>query len=79
MATCIHKSVETPEHWHNWRRNMSKETPEVAPEVTEEAPFITVDEAKYLVEKTNEVATTSHQDRNNMSVVVAKLVAIANH
>jgi hypothetical protein len=41
-------------------------------------PELTAEEAVYLVNKTDEVHTKSHADRNNMGLVVTKLVAIIN-
>ncbi len=43
-------------------------------------PELTRDEAAYLVGKLDQpIECTGHQDRNNLQVVVAKLVQIANY
>lgn len=42
-------------------------------------PELTQQECQYLIDKTNEIATVGHQDRNNMSIVINKLVGIVGY
>ena len=39
-------------------------------------PELSKNEAQFLVEATEKVPTTGHQERNNMSITVNKLVSI---
>jgi len=45
---------------------------------TGECPQLTLNEAQYLIKKTNEVATTGHTERNHMSLSINKLITIVN-
>ena len=45
---------------------------------TKECPQLTLNEAQYLIKKTNEVTTTGHTERNHMSVSINKLISIVN-